>query len=125
MSGTPRGKPPFLEALVTALDEADESVKLELADRLRPYLLAEDPGRLLSAEEKAEQLGLHPDTLVRMARNGRIPGAIKAGRAWRFRADCSKILPLEPPTSMPDSPAPRRRRSAPARRSVAAIRGRV
>lgn len=56
----------FLESLV----EADDAVKRELAACLHPYL-AYAAGRLLAADEKARQLGLHPETLVKMAGAGR------------------------------------------------------
>jgi excisionase family DNA binding protein len=66
-------------------------------------------------------LGLHPDTLLRMARDGRI-WAQKAGREWRFRAD---RLEIDPPARAVDPAVTRRsRRPRRATRStVAAIRG--
>jgi hypothetical protein len=108
------------DAFITALDP---SALRELASRLRPYL-TEDPDRLLDAEEKAKQVGLHPESLVRMAREGRIPGARKVGREWRFPPGQCEVLPLVAPVT-PDAPtrAPRRRPHSP-RRSVSAIRGR-
>jgi excisionase family DNA binding protein len=112
-----------LEGLLASLAEADEGAKRELANHLRPYL-ADDPGRLLNANEKARQLGLHPDTIVRMARAGRIE-AVKSGRAWRFWADRSEILPAggsRTPLLLSIAPVRRSPRVAvPA--SVAAIRG--
>jgi excisionase family DNA binding protein len=114
---------PLLAAVLAELDQADDHVKRELANHLRPYLA--DPERLVDASEKAEQLGLHPDTLVRMAREGRI-WAKKVGREWRFRPDCSDIGPLlgrstTTPVAM-DIP-PQGTRTA-GRGSLAAIRGR-
>lgn len=42
--------------------------------------------RLLNTDEAANLLGgLHPKTLMRLARNGEVP-AIKIGRCWFFRA---------------------------------------
>lgn len=41
--------------------------------------------RLLSLEEAAELLGIHPETLRRMAVRGEVP-ALKVGRFWKFRA---------------------------------------
>ena len=41
--------------------------------------------RLLDAEEAAALLKIHPKTLRRMARHGRIAGT-QIGRLWRFRA---------------------------------------
>jgi hypothetical protein len=77
----------FLESLA----EADDALKRELAAYLRPYL-ADSPGRLLDASEKARQLGLHPDTLVKMARAGRCKDAVKARREWRFPSESVEIL---------------------------------
>jgi excisionase family DNA binding protein len=106
--------------LSAVLAEAGDEEMRVLAARLRPYL-AEDSARLLTAAEKAQQLGLHPDTLVRMAREGRVL-ASKVGRAWRFPAGAREIMAAH-------SPAPQRRpRPAAPRRggalaSVSAIRG--
>jgi excisionase family DNA binding protein len=67
----------------------DEDAKRDLAEALRPYLVTGQddgtPDRLLSVTDKAAQLGLHQDTLMRMAREGRIWGT-KVGREWRFGA---------------------------------------
>lgn len=80
-------------ALLAALD--GDALR-ELAERLRPYLREEDPGRLLDARGASERLGLHPETLSRMARTGRV-WAIKAGREWRFRPDRLGIRPVGNP----------------------------
>jgi excisionase family DNA binding protein len=40
---------------------------------------------LLDDEQAAEMLCLHPKTLQKLARQGKIP-AIRMGRFWRFRA---------------------------------------
>ena len=122
---TARAGTPFLDALRSELPRADDDSKREIADQLRPYLL-DDPGRLLSASEKAEQLGVHPDTIAKWARDGRI-WAVKVGKAWRFRADRSEIQRAAGSrTSVLRSVTPPRR---PARAtvpaSVAAIRGAV
>src|SRR5437016_2308769 len=73
------------------LGSLDDAATRELAERLRPHL-PPAPARLLDAREAAALVGLHPDTLVRMARSGRV-WAQKAGREWRFRADRLEILP--------------------------------
>jgi Helix-turn-helix domain len=114
---------PLLQAFVAAFDEADETGRREVAGRLRPYLV-DPPSLLLNSEEKARQLGLHPDTLVRMARAGRVPSARKIGREWRFLAGACEVLPppATPPLRLPS--APRERRAVRARPSIAAIRGR-
>ena len=42
--------------------------------------------RLLNTDEAANLLGgLHPKTLMRLARNGEVPG-FQIGDLWRFRA---------------------------------------
>ena len=40
--------------------------------------------KLLSQEEAAELLGIHPETLRRMAVRGYVP-ALKVGRFWKYR----------------------------------------
>ncbi|PZS15173.1 MAG: hypothetical protein DLM64_00290 [Solirubrobacterales bacterium] len=111
----------LLDAFLAAWAEADESTRCEVGSRLRPYL-ADDPERLLDAGEMAELLQLHPDTLVKMARTGRI-WAQRAGREWRFRADRSEIAPAAGEPLVSHAPmSPRRARTV--RASVAAIRGR-
>lgn len=40
--------------------------------------------RLLTVDETAEYLGLHPETVRKMCREQRIP-RVKVGRVWRFR----------------------------------------
>jgi excisionase family DNA binding protein len=103
------------------LDALDDAATQQLAERLRPHLPLE-PDRLLDAREAAGLLGLHPDTLVRMARTGRI-WAQKAGREWRFRADRLDISPLDGEPASGAPPGRRRRVRAPLRPSVTAIRG--
>jgi excisionase family DNA binding protein len=41
--------------------------------------------RLIDSKEAGEALGLHPKTIERMAREGRIPSK-RIGKYWRFRA---------------------------------------
>lgn len=110
-------RPDFLAAFVASLNEEDLAA---LAARLRPHL---DPAaaELLSPKEAAARLGLHEKTVVRMAREGRLPGALKVGREWRFPAD--GLAPL-PAVGVPIEPMPRRARGAHSggRRSVQAIR---
>lgn len=40
-------------------------------------------GTLLTVEEAAEHLRLHPSTVYRLARRGELP-AVKVGRQWRM-----------------------------------------
>jgi excisionase family DNA binding protein len=111
-----------LEGLLASLSDADDASVRQLANYLRPYL-ADDPARLLGLAEKAEQLGLHPDTLRGMARKKRI-WAVKVGREWRFRADRSEIRPaIGSPFPVVNGSSPRRRAPTPTPASVAAIRG--
>jgi len=110
----------FLESLA----QADDALKRELAAYLRPYL-GDSPGRLLDASEKARQLGLHPETLVKMARTGRFRGAIKVGREWRFPSENLETLPPAPAGAPRSAALPTSLRRPPATvpGSVAAIRG--
>jgi excisionase family DNA binding protein len=111
-----------LEGLLASLADADDATKRELAGYLEPYL-GDPSGRLLDRAEKAAQLRLHPDTLGRMARDGRI-WAVKIGREWRFRADRSEIRPiLGDPFPTTNGVGPTRRPAKAAPTSVAAIRG--
>jgi excisionase family DNA binding protein len=103
-------------ALLGALDEAALAA---LAERLRPHLAAADDERpLLDPRQAAARLRLHEKTVVRMAREGRLPGAIRIGKGWRF--DPAGLVP-QPPVH-PAAPATPERRAAPAARSHAAVR---
>ncbi len=108
-------------ALLASLD--DEAIRA-LAERLRPHLEHQpDYQRLLTPAQVAERLRLHPKTVARMARDGRLP-AVKVGTGWRFNPKQMEIAPPSRPVAV-DSPCAVRRRPArvePA--SVAAIRGR-
>jgi AbrB family looped-hinge helix DNA binding protein/excisionase family DNA binding protein len=110
---------PHLAAVLAELAVVDERDKAELARHLRPYLGAK-PERLLSAREKAELMGIHPDTLVKMARDRRIH-SVKVGRAWRFRADAAPVEGRD--DALPERTTVPPRRRAHDRRSIAAIRG--
>ena len=114
--GSASGAVTLADALLGALDE---TAARELAARLRPHLPTA-PDRFLDAREAASMLGLHPDTLVRMARTGRI-WAQKVGREWRFRADRLEVQPVAGNVSGSATRAPHAHRAA--RSSVAAIRG--
>jgi excisionase family DNA binding protein len=39
---------------------------------------------LMTSEETAQLLGIHPKTLQQMAREGKVP-AVRIGKFWRFR----------------------------------------
>ncbi|MGA2929559.1 MAG: helix-turn-helix domain-containing protein [Solirubrobacteraceae bacterium] len=121
-----RAGTPLLAAILAELDAADEAVKRELADQLRPFL-ADDAERLMDVGEKAAQLHLNRDVVARMARDGRIPGAVKVGRRWLFPATATEVLPVDNVGSGRGwllKPKPLRRAQTAPRASVAAIRGR-
>ena len=113
--------PPRLAAALLA--ELDELACRELAELLRPYLAA-GSDHLLDAAEAAPPAKLHPETLVRMAREGRVKGAEKVGREWRFPTGRLEIGP-PPCRSVSAEPAPAARRAPRRERtSFAAIRER-
>jgi hypothetical protein len=61
-----------------------------------------------------------------MARDGRVPGAIKVGRRWLFPPDVTEILPVydgDATDGWSTEPNARPRASAARRSSIAAIRG--
>jgi len=108
----------LLAALRAELAIADEDAKRELAEQLRPYL-SHESDCLLDAVEAGPLAKLHPETLVRFAREGRV-WAVKVGREWRFRADRLAIGPPAAETA-PSTPRPPVRRRA-AGRGRASIR---
>lgn len=102
-------------ALVADLDDA---ALRSLAERLRPYLVP-DEDQLLTPAEAAARLSLHPKTLTRAAAAGRVPGAMRIGRAWRFRPS---ELALEPPAGVRPTPTRLPQRSTTGRTATDAIR---
>ena len=96
-----------MSALVTALlrDATDEDLAA-FARALAPYLPNPSPDGLLTPAQAAEVLGVHPKTVSRWARTGRIH-AVKLGSSWRFDPD---QLQVEPAAGAPTTPSPRRRR---------------
>ncbi len=81
-------------ALLASLD--GEALRA-LAERLRPYLEDQPDDRpLLNPAQVADRLRLHPKTVVRMARDGRLP-AVKIGTGWRFHPDRLAVEPRTPP----------------------------
>lgn len=65
----------------------------------------------LLTTEAAAKLRVHPVTLRRMAREGRVAGAFRVGDRWRFRDDCT-IEPARLPSAT-STPRLRTRRPAP------------
>lgn len=110
-------------AAAVLADLTDEQLSV-LAARLRPHLHADQAatGRLLSPAEAAARLGIHPKTLTRAARQGRVPGARRVGRCWRFDASQLALEPVAPASSIAPSPARPRRRAHGASSAVDAIR---
>lgn len=109
---------PFWDALLATLDDHHAA---QLAQRVQAHLTTEH--QLLTPAEAAQRLGLHPKTVTRMAREGRLP-AIRIGNGWRFHADQLHPSPPPPATTPKPQPALRavtRRHDEPA--SVRAIRG--
>jgi excisionase family DNA binding protein len=77
--------------------------------------------RLLSPREAAKRLGIHPKTLTRAAAAGRVAGARRVGRHWRFDPAELILAPRHsPPGQAPPILAPLRSRSRTA--AAAAIR---
>ena len=109
-----------MSALVTAiLDElrADEDARRELRELLRER--EPDGHRLLSPPEAAGRLGVHAKTLTRAAAAGRVAGARRVGRHWRFDPEA---LALHPPGGVPPAPVVARQRSYAGRGAADAIR---
>jgi excisionase family DNA binding protein len=105
----------------------DEDALAQFAERLRPHLEGHGHGHghdveLLTPAEAAARLKLHPKTVVRMAREGRIV-AVKIGTGWRFHPDRLDVTAgFRGTASGRCSLAPRRVGRA-ERPSVVAIRG--
>jgi len=74
--------------LLEALDERPD-LRTELAEMLRDERQTGSAARFIESTVAVGRVGLHPDTLVRFAREARVPRACKAGREWRFPADLS------------------------------------
>jgi excisionase family DNA binding protein len=113
-----------LSALAAAVlaDLTDEQLSV-LAARLRPHL--DDQGaanRLLSPAQAAARLGIHLKTLTRAARQGRVPGARRVGRCWRFDASQLDLEPVTRAPSIAPPPARQRRRAHGTSSAVDAIR---
>jgi excisionase family DNA binding protein len=60
-------------------------ISTEPAHPRRGKLIAFVPEQLLDTEEAAAAMRIHPKTLQKLARRGRVRG-IRVGKLWRFRA---------------------------------------
>lgn len=111
----------LVEALLLELD--DDALCL-LAERLAPHLAEHlvDSDRLLTPCEAARKLGIHTKTLTRAAAAGRVAGAVRVGRGWRFHADELRLAPPAESAITPTKPA-RPRSAASTAGAVDAIRG--
>jgi excisionase family DNA binding protein len=73
----------------------------------RDLLTEHDRGDcLLSPTDAAARLAVHPKTLTRAAAAGRVPGAVRVGRHWRF--DPAELT-LDPPPNVQIAPVTRLR----------------
>lgn len=92
----------YLSAVLADLEEDPAA-----PERPRALLTDDSPRGLLTPANAAERLGVHPKTLTRPAANGRVPGATRVGRHWRFDP---AMLALQPPagTALVITPLPRR-----------------
>jgi len=80
-------------------------------EQFRELLAAPEAHRaLLTPADAAERIGVHPKTLTRAAAAGRVTGATRVGRHWRFDP---VSLSLQPPAGIPRMvAAPSARRSS-------------
>ncbi len=81
----------LIRAGVLRLLEVDDEFRHELASMLREE--QSSAGAELDSTVAAARLGFNRETVVRMAKGGRIPGAHKQGREWRFPAEGLTVLP--------------------------------
>jgi excisionase family DNA binding protein len=80
---------PTASKLIAELENAPE-----LAATLRDALNRTDPEQLLTAQQAAERWNVHPYTVDRWCRDGRVPAARKIGRGWLIPADAT-VEPTE------------------------------
>lgn len=109
----------LLSTIINELRNDPDAVR-----ELRDLLTDQERGNgLLTPAEAAARLCVHPKTLTRAAAAGRVLGAVRVGRHWRFdRA----VLALEPPAGVSSVPAPiARLHPRTGRRAADAIRGAI
>ena len=108
--------PSLIDVLLAELTDEQAA---EFAQRLAPHLPngGGTTPPLVGREQAAWRLGIHVRTLTRATTAGRVSGAIRVGRSWRYRLDELAIAP--PERSAPPPPPPPRRR--PARSNAAAV----
>lgn len=49
-------------------------------------------GRYVTLGRLADLAGINPKTVYRIARSGRLPGAFRIGRSWRFDLDTLEAM---------------------------------
>jgi excisionase family DNA binding protein len=92
-------------------DEALDHLAELLASRLTGRL-GDSHGALLTPAQAAARLSVHPKTLTRAAAAGRVRGATRVGRAWRFAAADLALEPPSPVLPMPAAPPGTARKGA-------------
>lgn len=100
-----------------------------LAERLRPFMVVDgddDGEALITTAQAAERLRVHPRSLLRAAREDRVPGARRVGRGWRFSPDRLEIQAVGARAEPASASRPRAARRSRRRTSstTAAILGR-
>ena len=113
--------PNLIDVLLAEMTRDPEQAA-EVAKLLAPHLAngGDSTPPLVGREQAAFRLGIHVRTLTRATTAGRVSGAVRVGRSWRYRIDELAIAP--PERSSPPSPPPPRRRPAQSN-AAAAIRG--
>lgn len=85
-----RAAAPFEELVEAAVERAVER-KLTRLEEILSSLVTRLPARLLTVDEAARELGLHPETVRKMCRNGALSHR-RVGRALRIDIDASRPL---------------------------------
>jgi excisionase family DNA binding protein len=98
---------PLIRTGVLRLIESDYEFRHDLAVMLRNELAAMTDE--LDSTAAAVKLGFNRETVVKMAKRGRIPGAHKQGREWRFPARDLTVLPRHRSNLTAVEPRPTRR----------------
>ncbi len=111
-----------IKARLLAELRGDTTFAEQVAHELTPYFGRHDDGDLLTPAPAAAKLGKHPKTLTRAAADGRVVGAVRVGRSWRFRSGLT-LLPPAGVTSTQAPPAKPRPRTQGVSAVTLAIRG--
>jgi integrase len=91
--------------VISELGDEKITVEDEIAKARQAVIDTWDRGRLLTTAQAAERLGIHEATVIKAARDGRIPGATKKSEAlkspWLFDAMRLELLPMSPKEGEP------------------------